>query len=185
MSQSPFSTSLLERWRSTLICSTIYPAFPFKKESWKALAFNRDTAGNVRIPVGTWRSFLSVLETHTNDNSAFIASPTPILAGIVSDQKQPFVVPLTYDGVVAHFTQMSVYLPEFVMVGGSEKWAIWGDSDMTLLGAEESMIRPLVDGLGGDGNAIAAMAHDFGLGPGPHDEGMWRYLERLVKGQST
>gem|GEM_PF-6335136 len=85
--------------------------------------------------------------------------------------------------MTAHFTDMNLYLPEFIMVGGSEQWAIWGDSDMTLLGAEESIIRPLIDEMGGDVAAVATMARDFGLDLEPHNSKMVKYLNALVKDQ--
>src|SRR5690606_14459662 len=141
----------------------IFPGFPFVQQTWEALAFSRDTAGNSRLPMAVWTCLLRQIANRTRDRVAFITSPEPIHEGLVAAQTQPFVVALDERGVLTHFSDMGVYLPEFFMAGASERWAIWGDSDLTVLGGEVNVIHPVIEALGGERAVVEAMLRDFGV----------------------
>lgn len=178
---SPFCAFLVERWRTGLFSKEIFPGFPFRPAGWRALAFNRDTVGNIRLPEIVWHHLFREVSIRTCETVAFVASPQPITGGIVAEREQPFVVALDVQRVLAHFSDMSMYLPEFFMAGGSEHWAVWGDSDLTVLGGEFHLISTLIEELGGESKVIEDMARDFGLDEAPDSADMWAYLKGLAR----
>ncbi|WP_153022948.1 hypothetical protein [Rhodanobacter thiooxydans] len=177
---TPFCSYLSDRWRTSLFRADIFPGFPFVPLNWQALAFNRDNAGDMRLPSNIWRCLLDQAHERTRDTRAFVVSPAPIIGGVVMEREQPFVVPLDERSVLAHFSDMSLYLPEFFMSTASERWAIWGDSDLTVLGAECELITAVIEEYGGEAKAIEEMARDFGLRNTTEDHSMWTYLKGLV-----
>jgi hypothetical protein len=103
--------------------------------------------------------------------------------GVVAERSQPFIVPLNEQGIVEHFSDMSAYLPEFFMGDMSSSWAIWGDSDITVLGGKAELIDALVDEIGGREEAIRMMLESFGVdGLGAPGE-MADYLKALLSVQ--
>jgi hypothetical protein len=178
---SPFAIYLAEAWRTRLFQPEIFPGFPFVQTTWTALAFSRDNAGNSRLPTTAWACLFRQLASATRDRVAFITSPEPIYEGLVAARTQPFVVALDEQSVLAHFSDMDVYLPEFFMAGASERWAIWGDSDLTVLGGQVDVISPVIDALGGKSAVTEAMLRDFGVTSEPDEYGMSVYLRGLIE----
>jgi hypothetical protein len=178
--EAPFALYLTEAWRTRLFQPQVFPGFPFLRPAWTALAFSRDNAGNIRLPMTVWAYLLRQIANTTRDRIAFVTSPEPISGGVVAARTQPFVVALDEQSVVAHFSDMDVYLPEFFMAGASERWAIWGDSDFTVLGGEMDVICPVVDALGGKRVALEMMLQDFAVATETDEYGMSSYLKGLI-----
>jgi hypothetical protein len=179
--RSPFCTFLVEGWRTRIYRSEIFPGFPFVPTTWKAVAFNRDNVGNIRIPKEIWDLALREIRRKTRDSVGFVASPQPISAGSIAGSEQPFVVGLDLFSVLEHFSNTNTYLPEFFMAGASEKWAIRGDSDLTVLGGDEDLISCVLNYFGGENEAIREMLRDFSVDDERHDFGMSAYIRGLVR----
>ena len=177
---TPFCAFLVDSWRTRLFRKEIFPGFPFVPPDWIALAFNRDNHGDVRLPDETWQKLIVEILKRTREQVALIVSPEPLIAGTVAELEQPFVVPLNGPSMLAHFADTSRYLPEFFMAGASERWAIWGDSDLTVVGGEREMMSAIIDNIGGVPAALVMMTNDFALCESPDDSDMHLYLRALL-----
>lgn len=182
---NPFCLYLIEQWRNNVFKDNIFPDFPFKPADWKALAFNRDNHGLIRLPEVVWRLFIDEVKNISNEKYAFIASPDPIISGEIMRREQPFAVSLNLGDVLAHFRSSEVYLPEFFMSGVEQKWAVWGDSDLTVVGGESKLLLSLIEELGGEKGAVASMISDFGLNDSADSLTMLDYFQRLVAGPAA
>ncbi|MHC9086273.1 hypothetical protein ACYX7E_14780 [Luteimonas sp. RIT-PG2_3] len=179
---NPFSIFLVEQWRKSIFQPQIFPGFPLKPGGWKALAFNRDRQGNTRLPEGVWRRLIDEIRRTYREEFAFVASPDPLTGGVVMEVEQPFVVRLNLDEVLAHFLRSDRYLPEFFMAGVGQKWAVWGDSDLTVVGGESSLLLSVMKEFGGEMGSVMAMTSDFGLDDSSANLPMLRYVNDLVAG---
>jgi hypothetical protein len=178
--ENPSREVLAKKWNSEIFEEEIFPGFPFRPVGWRAIAFDRDKEGSLRMPLGIWRKLLREIRGFSGQSAAFVISPVPISSGLVAERSQPFIVPLTEKGIVGHFSDMNVYLPEFFMGDASSSWAIWGDSDITVLGGKNELIDALVDEIGGREEAVKMMLESFGVdGVGASSE-MVDYLTALL-----
>lgn len=173
-----FSFYLLERWRAHLFNKNIFPGFPFRPTGWKALAFNRDNHG-ARLPLDVWQKVVVEFAQRTNEKYCFVMSSDPIVGGSVMSEEQPFIIPLDAKEIESHFRNSARYLPEFFMAGASEEWAVWGDSDITVLGGKAELMSVIATGLGGWEKILEMMKLDFGLTESSIDDQMRSYLEAL------
>ena len=173
-----FSIYLLERWRAFIFGREIFPSFPFKKSGWRAVAFNRNNHG-ARLPPSIFQGMEEQLRKRTGENCCFVASPYPVIGGLVALEAQPFVIPFEADEMERHFRDPKYYLPEFFMVGASEDWAVWGDSDMTVMGGKSDLISGIVADYGGKLGIIEVMRLDFDLTGSTVDDQMRSYIEAL------
>lgn len=182
MTRNAFEAYLTECWRSRLFSPSIYPGIPFRKKGWLSLAFNRDHQGDQRLPQDVWDALLQSICAQTGESIAFVCASQEVLGGTTAAHEQPFLVKLETDAVLDHFTNADHYHPEFWMAGVSEDWAIWGDSDFTLLGGSPDLMEPVLKSFGGCQGAFAAMCTDFeiSLNQDGQDDEIRSYLARLV-----
>jgi hypothetical protein len=182
MSRNAFEVYLTECWRSRLFSPSIFPGTPFRKKGWLGLAFNRDHQGDQRLPRGVWAELLLSIGAQTAESTAFVCAAQDVLGGNTAALEQPFLVKLEIDAVLGHFASADHYHPEFWMAGVSEDWAIWGDSDFTVVGGSPNLMKPVISSFGGDQGALAAMCSDFEVSVTQdcRDEGMRNYLACLV-----
>lgn len=183
MNPTPFHTYLSERWRHSIFGARIFPGFPFDNDGWVAIAYDRDREGGNRLPERIWRLLIDAVRSMTADSRAYVISPYPIVAGTVSEHAQPFEVPLSIAGVHGYFGESDRYLPEFLMAGVSEAWAIWGDSDITVLGGSRFIMSAVSEALGGEEGMVDEMARSFRLSDCVEDESMHLYLRDLARGR--
>lgn len=177
---NPFNDYLVENWRMRLFSDEIFPGFPFRPSRWTAMAFDRDSQGGIRIPEAVWTCLVNTLRNSTKERFAFVASSHPLRGGVVAERQQPFVVALDPSSVIAHFNDRTSYLPEFFMAGGSETWAIWGDSDITVIGGDPEIMSLVTSSIGSPEALVEFIARDFRLKQNAEDAEMWTYIRRLV-----
>lgn len=179
---SPSSEALVGSWKKDLFEQQIFPGFPFRKKSWRAIAFNRDLEGDLRIPASVWLLLVEAIQKRSGRTHALLASPYELSAGTVAQKPQPFAISLDERGIVDHFSNADFYLPEFFMSDGSESWAIWGDSDLTVLGGEADIMHDFLSKRGGDEKVLDQMFLDFGVTDTAESDEMRVYLKGVLYG---
>lgn len=165
-----------------LFSARIFPNFPFQREDWLAVAFERDNYDNARLP----EDFFEVV----SEEFRAAGESTLLIKGYgeMFDRLPGQILEIEFCWAKYRQAVLSppYYSVEYKLVGVAGSCACWADPELTVWGGGRETMSKVITRLGGERNLLDRMLKDFYLTPdGTDNEELRRYLRRLIKRDST
>lgn len=158
-----------------LFSAEIFPGFPFREKSWKALVFDRDQY-EAFLPEKCFRAAEKAFNK-SGDLRLYISYEMP--DSLNAEMK---VANIPFDWLALRefaFSGVNDW-NEYKMVSSDYSCAIWSDQEITVFGGKSENMDVMINLLGGPGAVVKGMVDEMLLG----DEGNYpdyvRYIRRLV-----
>ncbi len=160
-----------------LFSNKIFPNFPFKKDGWQAIAFDRARYDFLRCPK-------KLIESISDNFGPCITYLHGFGAGF--NQKNEFSISIEFsvNSYSEFMKDKKCYSPEYYIVEGEERFMIWSDPDMFLFGCRKDDMKLISKSLlGGINSSLEKlMKEDFYLDDSVGSEDMCKYIDLLVVG---
>lgn len=160
---------------STIFGRQIFPAFPFARNDWMAIAFERDNYDNTRLP--EWFFVEARNEFARPGSQIFIKG-----YGERFGRSEGDCVGIPFEWVTykAFMQSSENYSPEYQMQGDSSNWGFWADPEISVWGGDAAIMARIFDRKGGKAHVVDSMFKDFHLSEMSANRDLQTYLRSLV-----
>lgn len=151
------------------------PDFPFRNPSWIAVAFERNSYDNTRMP--DW--FFRAASKHFGGMGAvelLIAGDCFQKAGLPEVSVESF----EWERYRKFMLRPEAYSVEYKITSADLQCGCWADPDITVFGGAPAQMSAVLDDLGGAKRLLEHMRQEFLLGAVDGYEEMDQFFQRLL-----
>lgn len=158
-----------------LFSDEIFPGFPFKSQSWLAVAFERNRYDNTRMPEWFFRE-ASMVFNPSGSSKLFIKGDCFALEG----RDEIASVGFDWDSYSGFMRSPEGFSLEYKMANGAADFACWADPELTVIGGESDRMDVLLDKCGGRESMLGHIEREFFLDESTGNEDMRSYFQGLL-----
>lgn len=158
-----------------LFSDRIFPGFPFKNQSWLAVAFERNMYDNTRMPEWFFRE-ASIAFNPSESSKLLIKGDCFVLEG----QDEVARIRFNWDSYSRFMQSPEGFSLEYKMANDAADFGCWADAELTVVGGESSKMDALLDRCGGRESMLRRIEREFFLDEPAGNEDMRIYFQGLL-----
>jgi hypothetical protein len=149
--------------------------FPFRDMSWRAVAFERNSYDNARLPQWFFEAASGVFSP-SGEGDLLIAGDCFDSAGLPRVCRVPF----NWTAFRAKMLEPAFYSVEYQIANSDLTCGCLADAEITIFGGEPVRMAQVFERLGGEERLLQIMRQEFLLGDTGAYEEMDRFLQGLI-----
>lgn len=154
----------------------IFPGFPFRNRDWLAVAFERNSHDNARMP--EW--FFRCASKHFNRDGQEKLLIKGDCFALDGRPKEVVEVAFNWDDYHNFMLLPEGFSLEYKMVSEDGACGCWADAELTVFGGAADEMTGLFDDLGGRNSMLASIEREFFLDEPTGNEDMRAYFRGLL-----
>lgn len=152
--------------------SQIFPGFPFRREDWIAVAFERNRYDNTRLPQQFFESASQHFSSPRN-RSLFVS-------GDLFDNGKIARVDFKWQEYRSFMLSPDSFSLEYKIFSENLSCACWADEEITIFGGSPAQMNAVMDDYGGRDSFLSTMEDEFFLKSREGNSDMRHYLAGLL-----